>query len=321
MTSGALDPRRWREGWDDWWFPSDTGFRLAVCRILVVSAQLFFFMPSVSRQVDLIENNATGFIDPQWLVVAISAVGLRDVLLAPAFFEVLYVVTFVAGIACLVGLLTRPAAFVFALGNWIFVSHTYSYGEEHHGEAIICMFLMLLAFSPSGRRLSLDAVLHRWRGGEVTAPATVETAVWPLRLTQLLLAWAYFSNGLSKLVYGGLEWMNGYTLQRHILGNAVSWDKPLGLELARHHELAVLLSIGTIVIELFFPLAVFVRRTTPFFLIGGALLHVGIDVTMGAAFYQHVVLYSVFIDFSKWETRLLSRPSIRGSTGLEPASP
>jgi uncharacterized membrane protein YphA (DoxX/SURF4 family) len=290
----------WLERWNAYWFPETTTLNLAVCRILVVAAQLCLFFPPLSHQLNLLAKS-TGFAEPQLLMQLISALTPRGVFFTPAAFTLLYGLTIVAGITCLVGLFTRTSAFVFALGNWVFVAHAYSYGEEHHSEAILCIFLMLLAFAPSGDRLSLDALRRRREGRrhDTPAPATVDTAMWPLKLVQILLALAYFSTGLAKVVYGGLSWMNGYTLQQYILGNAVAFDSSLGIWVAQQYVICVLLSVATIVFELFFFIALLIPWTAPFFVIGGALFHSGIYLTMGAPFFQHIALYAVFINFER----------------------
>src|SRR5262249_51770337 len=150
----------------------------------------------------------------------------------------IYWTTAAAGITTLIGLFTRTSAFMFALGSWILAAHNYSYGEKHHTEALLCIFLALLAFSPSGDRLSIDAIIRRWHphsfegllsGGKVT------TASWPLKLMRILLALAYFSAGICKLFFGGLAWMNGYTLQKYLFAAAIPRELPLGIWLAQQH--------------------------------------------------------------------------------------
>jgi uncharacterized membrane protein YphA (DoxX/SURF4 family) len=297
--------RRWIAYWNAYWFPEATPQRLAVCRIIMVAAQLVLFLPSLGHQLNLLARN-TDFIDPQFLMLAITALVPREVFFSPAVFTVLHWVTIIAGITALIGFFTRTSAFVFAAGNWIFVAHAYSYGEEHHTEAILCIFLMLLAFSPSGGRLSIDALLRRWRQrGNDDLPFhsdRVETAIWPLRLTQALLALAYFSTGLSKLVYGGFDWLNGYTLQQYMLQDALVRNVPLGLWLAQQHALCVALSIFTVLFELFFFVALIIPKTVPYILISGVAFHVGLLVTMAVPFFQHVILYAVFIEFEHWKT-------------------
>lgn len=293
------------ERWERWWFPHSRGINLAVCRILVTGAQLFVFMPffmaTPSEHVALIERGG-GFDSPQWMIRVVAAVLPVDVLSWPDLLLGAYAVTVAAGLTTLVGLRTRTSALVFALGTWFLVSHDGSYGEIHHPDIVLSLFLLFLALSPSGRRISVDAILHE------DGPREEETdqAVWPIKLTQALLAWSYFSNAAGKLAYSGLQWMNGYTLQQDLLSSSLQWDRPLGLWLAQHHGLCVVLSVGTIAFELLFPLALFVRRARPFLLLSGIVFHWVIYVTMNAAFFQHIVLYAVFIDFEGLASRLRS---------------
>jgi uncharacterized membrane protein YphA (DoxX/SURF4 family) len=263
-----------------------------------VGAQLFLFLPSLEEQINLVKKN-TGFIEPQLFIHLISAVVLRERFFTAMTFTLLYWLMIIAGISSLVGYFTRASTLVFALVNWIFVAHTYSYAEEHHPESILCIFLVLLAFSPSGNRLSVDAMLQRWKGcSKSTRPSgIVDTAVWPLKLVQVLLSLAYLSTGLAKILDGGSNWMNGYTLQKYILSDAVVREMPFGLWVAQQHLLCVILSIATIIFEIFFFLTLIVPWTVPYFLIAGILFHSGIYVTMAAPFLQHIFLYAVFIDF------------------------
>ena len=282
-------------GWNRLWFPPSTGIRLAAARIFVVACQLFLFFPSLGDQLRFL-GPGRGFIEPQTLMAWLTALLPADAFPTPASLTLVYRLTEVAGILTLVGLATRVSALIFALGNWILVLHMYSYGEKHHPEALLCLFLLFLAFSPSGARWSVDAWLKR-RFGKAASPAhpaELTTALWPLKLTQALLAFAYFSAGACKLIFGGLAWMNGYTLQQHMFADAVRGMYPLGLWMARQHTLCILLSVVILATELFFFLTLFVPRLVPLLLLGGVFLHVGIYVTMGAPFFQFLALYVVF---------------------------
>lgn len=289
--------------WNDFWFPETTAVRLAVCRIVVVGSWLLFFGVPLETHLHYIRVS-DGFVLPQAMISAICALVPVEVFRTVEVITVLYWVTMAAAIGTLVGLMTRPAAFVFALGNLVLTAHSYSYGSRHHPDAILSIFLMLLAFAPSGRCLSIDAVIRRRRNGAQDKGgwglrATMATAMWPLKVTQVLIALAYLNAGLCKFYRGGLEWLNGYTLQSYLLMDAVRWDRPLGLWLAQQHELAILLSIGTVCFETFFFLTLFWRRAVPVFLVGGVLVHVGIYLAMAAPFFQLLVLYSVFIEFDR----------------------
>jgi hypothetical protein len=237
-------------------------------------------------------------------------------------FKMIYCITAAAGITTLVGLFTRVSAFGFALGNWILVAHVYSYGEDHHPEAILCIFLMLLAFSPSGKRLSLDALIRRVRKGDHQKasglPERIDTAIWPVKLTQVLLCFAYSSTGVAKVVFGGLAWMNGYTLQQIIFSSAVARDIPLGIWLAQYHSVCLLLSIGVIVFEVFFFISLMIPQTVPLFLLAGVLLHSGIYFTEGSDFFQYIVLYVVFLDLENWWQRAKATAQSLVLRGKEP---
>jgi uncharacterized membrane protein YphA (DoxX/SURF4 family) len=291
----------WIDKWNAYWFSESTGLQLAVCRIILVASQLFFFFPSLDSQMVLLRP-FRGFIEPQILMVAMSKLLPSEVFPTASIFMAIYWTTAAAGITTLIGLLTRTSAFVFALGNWLLVAHSYSYGEDHHTEAILCIFLMLLALSPAGRRLSVDALIRRWRMGSHSdrAPDTISTALWPVKLTQVLLAFAYLSTGLAKLVFGGLAWMNGYTLQQIIFTSATNRDIPIGVWLAQQHTACLFLSIGVILFEVFFFVSLIIPKTVPYFLLGGALMHLGIYFTEGSDFFQYIILYVVFINFEKW---------------------
>ena len=197
---------RWVSLWNRYWFPTASPLNLAGARILTVAAQLFWFSPSLKRHIDLAAKN-TEFIDPQPIIRLIDALLPRELVFSPGGLTAIYWAMGLAGVLALIGLFTRTSLFVLALGAWFFVSHRYSYADVHHPEALFAIFLMLLPFSPAGERLSVDALLRRRRGRP--AREATDVAMWPLKLLHLLLAMTYFSTGITKLISGGLAWMNG----------------------------------------------------------------------------------------------------------------
>jgi hypothetical protein len=297
--------KRWIERWNAYWFPQSSTLYLAIARIIVVAAQLFWVFPSLEKHLNLLRKN-TDFIDPQLFIRAITAVFPRETFFTPSVFAALYWVTAAAGLAALLGLFTRTSMFAFALGIWIFIAHEYSYGDRHHTEAIYCIFLLCLAFAPSGDRLSLDALRHRRRAG-APGPGTSEMARWPLTFAHVLLSMTYFSTGASKLISGGLGWMNGYTLQRYTFNDAINRGFPFGIWLGQQHTLAILLSIFTVLFELFFFLSLFLPRWAPLFFATAIMFHVNLYMAAGHDFFQHIVLnFTLLICISPgwWEARL-----------------
>jgi uncharacterized membrane protein YphA (DoxX/SURF4 family) len=266
----------------------------------MVAGQLLLFPPVLDKHINLLAKNAD-FIDPQLIISGIAAVVPREVFFTPSSFTILYWVTFVAGLFTLVGLFTRPSAFVFALLNWIFIAHEYSYGDRHHGEALYLILLMCYAFSPSGESYSIDSLLRRWRRRRAGLPTdqteVVDTAMWPLKFTHVLLAMTYFSTGVSKLIAGGLTWMNGYTLQLYTFNDALNRGKPFGIWLAQQHKLAIALSIFTILFETSFFVSLLLPWTMPLFFIGGIFFHLSLYMAGGHDFFQHIALLFVLLLF------------------------
>ena len=317
----------WIDRWNAYWFPTTTTLSLAICRIVAVAAQLFWFFPDLDKNLNLLEKNIE-FTDPQPLIRAISAVVSRAVFFTPTVLTAAYWITVVAGVMALVGLFARTSLFVFALGIWFFVSHVYSYADIHHPEALFCIFLLALAFAPSGQSLSLDELIRRRRArlaGNSAAgskdSAKVDTAMWPLKLAHVLLAMTYFSTGISKLIAGGPAWMNGYTLQLYTFADAMNRGKPLGIWLAQQHDLAIGLSVLTILLETFFFVSLIVPRTAPFIFVGALFFQIGLAVSAGHNFFQHMVLLVLLLLYinPEWWRSWWSNYVDRSSPSLVPA--
>jgi hypothetical protein len=311
---------RWIERWNAYWFPETSALSLAVIRIIAVGAQLFWFFPPLHNQINLLEKNSH-FVQPQMLIRIVSAIVPRELLFTPAAFTVFYSAVVVAGFAALIGLLTRLSLFVFALGVWIIIAHWYSYADFHHESAVFCIFLLLLAFAPAGNRLSIDALIRRRRN--ITTPDVVDTGIWPLKVAHVLLALTYFTAGIAKVVVGGPQWVNGYTLQNYILSDAIPRGFPFGVWLAQQHTLCVALSVFTLLFELFFFLSLIFPRTAPFFLLNGIAFHIGLYLAAGHDFFSHMVLMFLLLVFvqpdwlREWlshhvavRRRLQSRPAL-----------
>jgi hypothetical protein len=293
--------KHWTDLWNRYWFPTTATRTLALCRVIAVAAQLVWFVPNtLERHINLVLKNSA-FVDPQILIRGIDAVLPRDVVFTPQSITALYWITVAAGITAVVGLFARTSLFIFALGTWFFISHKYSYADIHHPEAVFAIFLMSLALAPSGHSLSFDALIRRYRARRAGKSAELlessDLAIWPLKLAHVLLALTYFSTGASKLLAGGLGWMNGYTVQMYTFGGAVQRDRPWGIWLAQFHTLGALLGAMTLFFELFFFVSLLVPRTAPFFFLSGILFHVGLYLFMGHPFFSHILLNAILLVF------------------------
>lgn len=296
----------WRDAWIRFWFPTTTAVPLAVCRLVFVPAWLLILEASPDRYAVALTYDPER-ID-QALIRGILLLVPVEILHTREFLRSVWLLAVVAGVFATAGLFTRTALLVLGLGYSILIAHLYSYGELHHPEALYCIALVLLGLSPSGRCYSIDSWLGRRFGnaGAWGPGARMDTATWALRLVQCLLGLAYFSAGSAKLLDGGLAWMNGATLQQMVLTDYVRFGMPAGLWLVQHFWLCVAAAMVTIVVEVFFFVAVFVKGARKYVLPAGAGLHVGIYLTMAAPFFTWVVLYLTFVDIERLRRRFVA---------------
>lgn len=287
--------RPWLDRWNRYWFPLASTRNLAGARIVAVATQLFWFFPELHYQLTLLSKNDR-FLDPQPIIRVITFLAPREAIFTPGVWTALYGVTFGAGLLALVGLFTRTSLFVLALGLWILVGHAYSYADVHHREALFLIFLILLPLAPVGEQLSLDALLRRRRGA-LSDPSLSTMAMWPLKLLHVLLSLTYFSTGITKLLSGGLRWMNGYTVAIYTFGDAVQRHRPLGIWIAQHHTVCVLLGVATIAFETFYFVSLFLPRLAPLIFLSGILFHFGLWAAAGQPFYQHMVMNAILLLF------------------------
>jgi predicted DCC family thiol-disulfide oxidoreductase YuxK len=305
---------RWLKRLHDHWFAPAPLADLALVRITLAAMQLaLLLIPFLS-----VEVGACPGCNPDYQVW-LTAIDDREftplpalkVLLSPfgwgvrpeaMLVQAVWLATVAAGVLALVGLYTRPSLLVLAIGSTLLVSHAYSYNEGHHPEALLTIMLWSLVLAPSGARRSLDhlrfRVRHTLAGGrfepEPPGPALSPHARWPLRLAQWLLVLIYLSAGTSKLLNGGLQWFNGYTLAYYIGDDALERGSALGVWLAQHVMLVQLISVGAIAIELGFGGVMVWPRLVWLFVLAGIGLHVGIYVLQRAPFPQLIALYVVF---------------------------
>jgi hypothetical protein len=298
-------PQLLHHKWMNLFFSPTPTTRLAVMRVLAVCVQLAFVSIPLTHQLALVESG--GFDKPQWLIQLLCVMVGESNVRSSMFVTLLWAITGASGLLALIGVYTRLSLVLFSVGTMVQIAHAYSYGEAHSHQAILPIFLLLAAFGPAGDCLSLDALRRNrsrakharprpWWEGRVSWHA-----LWPMAAAQCLLALAYFDAALSKLLAGGLGWMNGFTLQNHLLAEGVRWERPLGVWLAQQHELCVLLSIFAIGFELTF----FVTLLRPprwllgAYLFVGLAMYLGVYVSQASPYWGFAVLYGAWVPWER----------------------
>jgi hypothetical protein len=304
--------------WQRYWFAPAPCLDLAIVRVIAVALQLCLIL-AFAGQLSVLESRAA-LPDESWHPLIILNIlniawgwGFR-----PSFdvLAMIYYVCLVAGALSLIGLVTDAALIVFTVTCVYLQAFNYSFTDLHHPEAVMMVALGVLAISPSGRVLSVDAWLRRRRSGEDPDPLeqTSTFAGWPLKLIQWFFVLMYASAVWSKLSASGLDWANGYTLQYYLARDGLRWDSPLGYWLSHHHLLVLLGQWGVLLFQATFALAVIFPKLRWIYVPVGLCLHTVIFLTLTAPFFQWIALYAVFMPW----TEALQRLRVRSGQMAQP---
>lgn len=171
-----------------------------------------------------------------------------------------------------------------------------SFGHYNHDEMTGIYFLVILAFTPCGDAFSVDSVYR--------PPNRIKSSTYgyPILVMQMVLAWCYFTAGLSKLRISGLDYfgIDNLAIQAisHSLDNLHETQFRFAFWLPQVRDYLGLVMIVTIAWEILFPLAVFWRRSRWWFLGFGILFHLVTLFTMNIFFSNLMMMYLIFIDWN-----------------------
>ena len=296
------------------WFEPASLRDLAWVRIVLAGSTLLFFRHDLAPHLSFVHADPSTFRPLLVLKVLMVPFGGWGVRPEATLLHGIWLVSVVSAALAMVGLATRPALFALAASYTLLEAHLYSFGEIHHGPAILSIMLWVLAVAPSGAAMSIDALRRRIQRSVARmaftpiSPAEEQSEYgrWPLRVGQWLLVLVYLSAGLSKLANGGLHWFNGYTLSYYLLQDAVRWQSGLAMTMAEHPALNAVLAVGTVAFELSFVLAVLLPRLAWPYVLAGTGLHTGIYLLQHAPFFQFIAVWSTVIEALRttWPKRL-----------------
>jgi len=220
---------------------------------------------------------------------------------------------YVASLVCVVlGLFTRISTFVAFLLTISFqarLSWVLNGGDAVMRDALFYMLLM-----PAGATWSIDA----WLRGKKTGPTMIEA--WSVRLAMIQICCIYFFTGLIKLGgtfahlgayftalwFGGdtgpaitallnEDWINGqavyWVLNDNALNRVPYYWLPIPMKVCR------LLSWGTILFEVGFPLFMLLRSVRTWTLVVGVFFHLGIWFHTEVGFFSPIMMawYPLFL--------------------------
>jgi len=223
----------------------------------------------------------------------------------------------VAAACAALGLVTRLSTAVAALGTLFLFVIPNMYGHVAHVHHHLVWFTALLAASPCGDALSVDAWWRRMRGRAPVRPRRAPCYGFPLRAMAVVLGVSYFFAGIWKVVVGGPEWIFSNNLAYLAAKQAFSAngvDPVVGDQLVgvvaypwtEHFTArrvveppAWLGRVGgmfTIVFELGFVFAILTPRGRLVAALAGAAFHNSTRVFAGIGFDELLLCYPFLID-------------------------
>lgn len=200
-----------------------------------------------------------------------------------------YLVVMIAALLTAIGLFTRPAAIVLAIG--VIALHHRNALILHGGDSVVRLGAMYLAVAPCGAAFSIDAL----RRGTPAHPVSQ----WPRRLIQFNMALIYFTTTWGK--YFGVYWKNGLA----------TWFPSRLNEFKRFPVPGVfndlpfvyLTTYGTLATEFALAILVWFRPLRKWVLAAGMLLHGFIEYSMNIPLFSFLMMsmYVVWFDGEELE--------------------
>lgn len=298
--------------WNAYWFAPAPYLNLSVIRILVVSGQLlllnFYFIYDYER-IDMFAS-----LD-ELMFLPIPALRLMSLPFGwgyrPSFetLMLIYYATIIVGLFALIGFLSNLSVGLFTIGNIFIIGHFYSYGDFHHTEAPLIILLVVLTLSPCGKVLSADRLISTQRNSTVRVSGAIlegsAMAGWGIKLMQWVFALIYLSACLEKLHFiGGLDWLNGYTLQYYIARDTLARGSLLGELTHRQHEVALAAQYVSVIFQGTFWICLFIPVLKWVYFPLGFVFHVVIYLQLNAFFPEWMLAYAVFVPWALIHLRL-----------------
>jgi hypothetical protein len=271
-------------------------------RIVAVSLELILLITSwpVGGEFSRLHENASLY-RPLSVVRLLTLSYGRDWMPPVWALHGIFWICLTAGVMALIGLWTNRSLILFAFGCIFVHGFQYSFGHFHHPDAILMFSLVVLAVSPCGGVLSVDASRS---GDSVILDLEKKSpySTWPILFSQWMFVLIYASAGYCKMRHG-LTWLNGYTLQWYLVHDALAWNRPVAMWLAQQHEMALLLSWAAVLFEATFIAVMFFPQLRWLYLPFGLGFHGAIYLLMGAPFFEFMGLYAVFVPWTTFVAR------------------
>jgi hypothetical protein len=284
-----------RAGWNRFWFAPSPAWPLGCCRALFFGMLAVWMLP---HDFSAWGGYSRVFWMPIWLF---RVTGARPLPVdALAWVQLVWKVSLVLSA---IGLLTRPAMLVAAVGGTYLMGLPHNFGQTQHFDTLVVLTLWALALSHAGDAWAVDPV---WKGQarpEGTALVSPEYT-WPIRFVWVAMALIFGAAGIAKVRHSGASWIFSDSFRLLLLRQQyhISDGDPLttwGVLVAAHPWLTHAMAATALSVELFFPLVLFSRRARAVLVPAGLGFLVGIRLLMGPTFEQFMMCYVFWVPWQR----------------------
>jgi hypothetical protein len=221
---------------------------------------------------------------------------------------VFYGLTMLAALLTSLGLFTRIASIALLVG--VTTLHHRCPDILHSGDTLVRAMLLYVAVAPSGAALSLDRLIAVRRGTAPVEPP--EVSLWPQRMMQVQIAILYLTTVWHKSF--GEWWLNGTaTWYPQQLDEFDRFPVPHFFDL---QPMIAVTTYGTLLVELALGTLVFARPLRKWVLLGGVLLHAGIEYRMNIPLFSFITVTTYMVFYEGRETAEWLRALVNKSRPL-----
>ncbi len=216
----------------------------------------------------------------------------------------------------LVGWRTRVVIPLGALCHFLLLGILIDYSFFWHQNLVPLYVMIVLSFTPCGDGWSVDRLRKIYQGRAVPdAGRTSPVYGWSRYACWAMIALPYVTNGLSKLVDGGLFWWNPTNMRNHVYMDTLNpreFDWTLSLHLVHAPDIFFsLIGLFALFSETFFGLVLFSRVARRIFPVAAIMMHIGILLLQRILFLDLILLQLVFFDFTLIRKAISGRLAIK----------
>jgi len=267
---------------DRFFFKKEKYYTLGLLRILAALVLLLSLINDLPFVVDYFSDEGvlSGRVDvlrSEYRFTILDQIG------SPNHVIFFYILMIIFTLLLLVGKFSRTSALV------VFILLS-SFHEKNpmvlnSGDTLMRLMLFYLFIAPSGKCLSLDSIKKRKNSTDSDYKEWIKGFIWPRRLIQIQLALVYLFAFLPKT---GITWREG-TAVYYFLANP--HFARFNLEFLGNFIIFVqILTYGTLLIELLFPILIWFKFSRKYMIIAGISLNAGILILSNITFFSLIMI-------------------------------